>query len=159
MAKLKQSYTNEGFFGIGIVNNTNQLNIGTLWRSAFIMGASFIFTVDKKYKHQSSDVTKSWTKIPLFHYKDIIDLKDNLPFSTRLVGVELVENATPLAEFEHPDRATYILGNEQIGLSNKILDECESIIKLPGNFSLNVAVTGSIVLYDRTTKISRELPR
>lgn len=159
MAKLKQTYENEGFFGIGIVNNVTELNIGTLWRSAFIMGASFIFTVDKKYKSQSSDVTKSWTKIPLFHYKDISELKENLPFATKLIGVELVDRAIPLAEFEHPARAAYLLGNEQIGLSDKVLDACEDIIKLPGNFSLNVAVTGSIILYDRTTKISRELPR
>lgn len=39
-----------GFFGIGILNNVDELNIGTLWRSAYILGASFIFTVDRKYK-------------------------------------------------------------------------------------------------------------
>lgn len=159
MAKLKQQYVNEGFFGIGIVNNVTELNIGTLWRSAFIMGASFIFTVDKKYKPQSSDVTKAWTKIPLYHYKSIEELKENLPFSTQLIGVELIDNAIPLDQFTHPLQAAYLLGNEQIGLSQKVLDECHSVIKLPGNFSLNVAVTGSIIVYDRAIKMPRELPR
>lgn len=158
MAKLKQTYVNEGFFGIGVINNVTELNIGTLWRSAYILGASFIFTVDKKYKPQCSDVTKAWTKIPLFHYNDMEELKENLPFSTQLIGVELVDDAIPLIDFEHPQRAAYLLGNEQIGLSQRVLDQCQSVIKLPGNFSLNVAVTGSIILYDRTTKISRDLP-
>lgn len=158
MAKLKQNYVNEGFFGIGILNNVTELNIGTLWRSAFIMGASFIFTVDKKYKPQSSDVTKAWTKIPLYHYKDIEELKNNLPFSTQLIGVELVDEAIALEDFKHPLQAAYLLGNEQIGLSQKVLDQCHAVIKIPGNFSLNVAVTGSIIVYDRAVKMPRELP-
>ncbi len=158
MARLKQQYNNEGFFGIGILNNVNELNIGTLWRSAFILGASFIFTVDKKYKSQSSDVTKAWTKIPLYHYKSVSDLKTNLPNSTKLIGVEMTDGAIPLEKFDHPARAVYLLGNEQIGLSEKTLQQCESIVELPGNFSLNVAVTGSILMYDRITKIKSTLP-
>ncbi len=159
MAKLKQQYTSNGFYGIGIMNNVVGLNIGTLWRTAFILGAAFMFTVDKKYKPQSSDVTTSWTKIPLLHYQDINELKNNLPYSTKLIGVELVEKATPLANFQHPDRAVYLLGNEQVGLSNNVLDKCHDIIQLPGAYSLNVAVTGSIVAYDRVSKIPHAFPQ
>lgn len=35
-----------GYFGIGIYNGKNTANIGTLWRSAAILGANFIFTID-----------------------------------------------------------------------------------------------------------------
>ena len=76
MAVTSHVYESNGFFGIGIVNNVNHLNIGTLWRSAYILGASYIFTVDKKYKKQLSDVTQTWKKIPLYHYKDIDELSD-----------------------------------------------------------------------------------
>ena len=34
-----------GYFGIGIEFSNNPLNLGTLWRSARIYGAAFIFTV------------------------------------------------------------------------------------------------------------------
>jgi len=152
MSRVKEIKDDYGFFGIGILNNSDEVNIGTLWRSAYLLGASFIFTVDKKYKHQGSDVTKSWTRIPLYHYKTFDELKDNLPYSTRLVAVEMGADAIPISEYKHPDRAVYLLGNEISGLPPQILEQCQSLIKLPGDYSLNVAVTGSIVMYDRMTK-------
>jgi len=158
MARVKQQYESRGFFGIGIVNNTDELNIGTLWRSAYILGASFIFTVDRKYQPQGSDVTSAWTRIPLYHYRDIDELKSHLPRAAPLIGVELSDDAVPLASFEHPDRAVYLLGNEQIGLSPRIVSACHALVSLPGNFSLNVAVAGSIVMYDRVSKLGSHLP-
>ncbi len=158
MAKLQQTYQTQDFYGLGILNNINELNIGTLWRTAYILGAAFIFTVDKKYKPQSSDVTTAWTKIPLYHYRDILELKDNLPYSSKLIGVEITDNARELATYKHPERAVYLLGNEQTGLSKTILHQCHEIIQLPGNYSLNVAVTGSIVAYDRISKSPHVLP-
>lgn len=154
MSRVKNIKDDYGFFGIGILNNCDEINIGTLWRSAYILGASFIFTVDKKYKLEGSDVTKSWTKIPLYHFKTFDELKENLPYSTKLVAVEMGESAIAIAEYEHPDRAVYLLGNEISGLSSDIVAQCHSLIKLPGEYSLNVAVTGSIVMYDRINKCS-----
>lgn len=158
MAKLKQQYAANGFYAIGILNNTTELNIGTLWRSAYILGASFIFTVDRKYKAQPSDVTSAWTKIPLYHYEDIDELFKNLPYSTKLVGIELTEDATLLSRFKHPDRAVYLLGNEQTGLPDYVLNKCHDVVQLPGHYSLNVAVAGSIVAHDRISKIAHVLP-
>ena len=155
MARLKENYEGNGFFGIGILNNANTFNVGTLWRSAYILGASFIFTVIKKYKPQTSDVTKTWTKIPLYHYTSVDDLKSNLPHSTKLIGVELTAASIPIEQFQHPLRAVYLLGNERIGLSETILQECEDVVSLPGDFSLNVSVAGSILMYDRVAKIKR----
>lgn len=159
MAKRKQQYANNGYFGIGILNNTSGLNIGTLWRTAFILGAAFIFTVDRKYKPQSSDVTTTWNRIPLFHYNTLEELKGSLPYSSKLVGVEICEKAISLGGYQHPERATYLLGNEQIGLSKAVLDQCHDVIQLPGNYSLNVAVTGSIIAYDRINKMPHILPQ
>lgn len=88
MSRVKEIQDDYGFFGIGILNNCDELNIGTLWRSAYILGASFIFTVDKKYKHQGSDITKSWTRIPLYHFQTFEELKNNLLYSTRLIAVK-----------------------------------------------------------------------
>jgi tRNA G18 (ribose-2'-O)-methylase SpoU len=152
MSRVKKLKNDYGFFGIGILNNSDEINIGTLWRSAYLLGASFIFTVNKKYKHQGSDITKTWTRIPLYHFKTFDELKEHLPYSTRLVAIEMAEAAMPLSEFEHPDRAIYLLGNEISGLPSQILKECQSLVKLPGEYSLNVAVAGSIVMYDRNNK-------
>ncbi|MEE2960372.1 MAG: RNA methyltransferase [Myxococcota bacterium] len=159
MARIRQTYEEDGFFGVGILNGTDEINVGTLWRSAFILGASFIFTVARRYKNQSSDVTKAWTKIPLYHYEDLDALKQNLPHSTKLIGVELTDAAIALGEYRHPERAAYLLGNEQVGLSEKTMGQCHELVQLPGNFSLNVSVAGSILLYDRISKISTVYPK
>lgn len=152
MSRIKQEYANPGFYGIGILTNTSEDNIGTLWRSAFILGASFIFTIDKKYKPQSSDITQSWTKIPLYHYPDFDSFYQQLPYATKLVGVELDDRAHAIAQYSHPERAVYLLGNEQIGLPENVRNQCHDLIQLPGNFSLNVAVAGSLVCFDRVNK-------
>ncbi len=68
MARIQRDYSNNGFYGIGIMHGKHDHNIGTLWRSAYIMGASFIFTLGRAYKPQTSDVVSTWTRIPLFHY-------------------------------------------------------------------------------------------
>ncbi len=158
MARIKKDTNNVGYFGIGVMNNDDAINIGTLWRSAYIMGASFVFTLAKKYKIQGSDVTKAWTKIPLYHYKSIEELRNNWPYACPLVAVELTQNAIELSNYNHPPRAVYLLGNEQIGLSENILSFCHETVKLPGNFSMNVAVAGSILLYDRVSKCPTNFP-
>ena len=152
MARLKQTYPTDGFFGIGIYNNKEQVNLGTLWRSAYIMGASFIFTVGDRYKKQTQDVVNAWQKIPLYNYHDIDDLIAHLPYDTRLVGVELDQKSVMIGEYQHPHRCVYLLGNEQSGLPREAIDKCHNLIQLPGDYSLNVAVAGSIVLYDRLAK-------
>ncbi len=159
MTKNNNKYPHTAFYGIGIMQVTREINVGTLWRSAYTMGASFIFTVDEKYKKQSSDVVVTPSRIPLYHYRDLEDLYAHLPYGCPLVGVELTDNAEFVSEFEHPKRAVYLLGSETNGLSEKTLDSCHKVIKLPGNFSLNVAVAGSIVMYDRISKIPHVLPK
>lgn len=153
-SRVKNTFPGQGFFGIGIMHSGQEVNIGTLWRSAYIMGASFIFTIDKKYKAQSSDMTKAWTKIPLYHYESFEEFKDNLPFSTRIVALELCDDSFDIVKYSHPERAVYLLGNEQSGLSKFILKQCHQVVALPGDFSLNVAVAGSLVIYDRLSKLN-----
>ena len=148
----------EGYCAIGVFRGKTEHNLGTLWRSAYVLGASYIFTVDNKYKKQSSDVLRTWSRIPMFHYKSFEDLLSNIPYDCRLIGVEIDEKATFLHEFEHPKRAIYILGAEDDGLPKEVLEKCHFVVKIPGNTSLNVAVTGSIVLHDRVTKVQTTLP-
>jgi tRNA G18 (ribose-2'-O)-methylase SpoU len=147
-----------GYCAIGVFNAKTEHNVGTLWRSAFILGASYIFTVGKRVKKQTSDVTKTWARIPYFHYDTVEDLLENIPYDCRLIGIELTDDAEWLHDFEHPKRAIYLLGSEDQGLPEAVLKRCQAIVKLPGNSSLNVAVTGSIVLHDRVAKIPTNLP-
>ena len=138
-----------GYCAIGVFNAKTEHNIGTLWRSAYILGATYIFTVGKRYKKQTSDVLKTWARIPYFHYDTMEDFLNNIPYDCHLIAVELTDDAQRIHTFQHPQRAIYLLGSEDQGLPENVLKKCRSVIKLEGNSSLNVAVAGSIVLHDR----------
>lgn len=141
-----------GFFGVAVYHPKTEKNIGTLWRSANLMGAAFLATIGRRYKFQSSDTLNSPDHVPLFHYESFADFHSHAPNSCPLVAVELTEAAVDLPAFSHPERAVYILGAEDHGLPEKVLDVCRHTIKIPTPRSLNVAVAGSIVLYDRVAK-------
>jgi len=131
----------------------NSLNYGTLFRSAAILGADFIFLIGKRFKQQSSDTIKSWKHMPLFEYKDFEDFNTHRPHDSLLIGVEMCSKAKQLRTYNHPERACYLLGAEDNGLPDDVLKACQSVLILPGDHSLNVSVAGSIVLYDRIMKM------
>lgn len=141
-----------GYYGIGIVHGKTPANLGVLWRSAQNMGASFIFTIGRRYKKQSSDTHKATAAIPYYHYEDFTQFQQNLPKGAMLIGVELTKDAQPLEEFAHPRNAVYLLGAEDHGLPSEILSRCHKVIKLDTPKSLNVSIAGSIVMYNRKTR-------
>lgn len=139
-----------GYFGIGVENLKTGHNLGTLWRSAHSLGADFIFTIGQRYRYQASDTTKAWRSVPLFRYDTFDAFYANLPYDCQLIGVEFPhDKAKPLPGFSHPERAVYLLGAEDSGLSKKALEKCHRIVSIPCDYCLNVAVAGSLVMYDR----------
>jgi tRNA G18 (ribose-2'-O)-methylase SpoU len=149
----KERIGHEGrFFGIGIEHVKTTHNIGTLWRSADLLGAAFIFTIGRRYKQQNSDTMKSHHTIPLYRYENFDDFFEHMPYGAPLIGVELDERAIDLASFVHPKRSVYLLGAEDHGLSREAIKRCHGMVKLPGRYSMNVAVAGSIIMYDRVTR-------
>lgn len=142
-----------GYFGIGVINGKCEANIGTLWRSANIMGAQFIFTIGRRYpKKQSTDTMQTPRHIPLFEYETWEDFKKNIPRDCEVIAVELDERSKPIETMKHPERAIYLLGAEDRGIPDIVLQDCKRIIQLPGKHCLNVSVAGSIVMYDRFLK-------
>ena len=75
-----------------------------------------------------------------------------MPFDCRLIGVELDQKAIPVTTFVHPERCIYLLGAEDHGLTKEALEKCHHLVQLPGDYCMNVAVAGSIIMYDRTLK-------
>lgn len=150
--------TNRGYCGIGIDCAKSNLNIGTLFRSSFCFGADFIFTINKRYTKQKSDTPKAWRHLPLYHYRDVNDFIEHLPYDCKLIGVEILPEAENLVHFVHPERAIYLLGAEDVGLSENTLKMCHHKIQIGyAAQCLNVAIAGSIILYDRITKLNNRL--
>lgn len=142
-----------GYFGIGVLNGKEPANIGTLWRSAGNLGANFIFTVGNRYKHQATDTARTPRHVPLYHYRDVHDFMSHLPAGCRVVGVEMTDDAVPLQGFQHPERCIYLLGAEDAGIPADVLNWCDSMVQIIGEHCYNVAVAGSIVMYDRAIKM------
>ncbi|KAL1522793.1 hypothetical protein AB1Y20_017765 [Prymnesium parvum] len=141
-----------GFFAIGIVGAKNEQNTGTLWRSAFQLGAAFIFTVGTRYKAQTTDTLKAHWRMPLFHMPDWNSFAQFAPWGATWVAIEM--GGAPLESFKHPDRAIYLLGSEDTGLPKSVVQACHEHVRLPAERyeSFNVAMAGSIVMYDRLAK-------
>ena len=141
-----------GYFGIGLYMPKTSHNIGTLWRSAKNMGADFMFTIGTRAMiSQASDTEKGYKYIPFYVYPDLDSFI--LPTGCRLVGIEQTEDSVDLIDFVHYERACYILGSEDNGLSNKVQEYCTGgIVHINTPSCLNVSVAGSIVMYDRMLK-------
>lgn len=141
-----------GFFEIGIFRSKTPANVGTLWRSAYQLGAAGIYTVGKRYPQQASDTVKAYKHVPYREHADFDALFESLPYSTPLVAVEM--GGRPLERFVHPERAVYLLGAEDHGIPAALLSRCHHVISLPSirTESYNVAVAGSLVMFDRLSK-------
>jgi len=138
-----------GYFEIGIYNCKTPANLGTLWRSAFQLGASGVFVIGNRFHKQASDTVKAWRHIPLRQYNDFEHFLSCRPYDCTLVGVEM--GGRELSGYGHPERAIYLLGAEDSGLPKHIREKCQSILSLEAvnTQSYNVAVAGSLVMYHR----------
>ncbi|MHB8134638.1 MAG: TrmH family RNA methyltransferase [Anaerolineaceae bacterium] len=137
------------FFEIGIYAPIHSENIGTLWRSAYQLGAAGIFIIGKSRRSQVSDTAKTVQQIPLRTFDTWEDFLVHRPIGTRIVGIEI--GGSPLAQFSHPSEAIYVLGSEANGLPEHVQKGCDFIVSIESlrYASYNVAVTGSLVMYHR----------
>jgi tRNA G18 (ribose-2'-O)-methylase SpoU len=144
-----------GYFAIGAERMSKALNLGNLMRSAHGFGASFTFTIGATYQalEARADTSKGRTHLPHYDWATVDDMV--LPKGCKLVGIELIDAAIALPNFCHPLRAAYVLGPERGVLSEDLLERCDFIVKIPTTFSINVAMAGAIVMYDRMRSLAR----
>ncbi|MBQ6504573.1 MAG: hypothetical protein IJI57_11740 [Flexilinea sp.] len=143
-----------GYFEIGIYRPKHWENVGTLWRSAWQLGAAGIFTIGSgKAKHQITDVLRVDKRIPLRCYEDFDAFLAARPQGAQLIGVEM--GGDKLSAFVHPVRAVYLLGSEVDGLPREVLSKCQHVVEIESvNYaSFNVAVSGSLVMYHRLVSL------
>jgi tRNA G18 (ribose-2'-O)-methylase SpoU len=151
--------TGRGYFGIGAERISKALNLGNLMRSAHGFGASFTFTIGAAYQalEAHADTSKGAQHLPHYNWAGVDEMA--LPAGCRLVGVELVEDAVDLPSFHHPLRAAYVLGPELGSLSPELVARCHYTVRIPTSFSINLAMAGAIVMYDRIRSLGRFPPR
>ncbi|WP_334020582.1 RNA methyltransferase [Alteromonas sp. S015] len=137
---------------IGLVNPKNPVNVASILRAAGCYGVASVFYTGQRYrfaKDFNAD-TKAFHKvIPTI---GVDDLKEAVPEGASVVAVELVEGATPLPIFEHPNNAFYLLGPEDGSIGDEILSWCDHVVYVPTYSCMNLAATANVLLYDRLSK-------
>lgn len=148
-----------GYFAIGAERISKSLNLGNLMRSAHGFGASFTFTIGATYtaREAAADTSRGGQHMPHFNWRGVDDMA--LPRGCKLVGIELIDDAIELPSFGHPLRAAYVLGPERGALSEGLMARCDYVVRIPSSFSVNVAMAGAIVMYDRMRSLGRFAPR
>ena len=149
-----------GYFGIGAENISKAMNVAALMRTAHAFGASFVFSIGAvRAGHQWGRVDTSDTtgSLPYYGFDDAAALL--LPNGGELVGIEITDDASPLPSFHHPRRAAYVLGRERGSLSEGLLARCDHVVRIPSRFSINLAIAGAMVMYDRMLCMGLFAPR
>lgn len=145
-----------GYFGIGAEGVSKSANVGALLRTGHAFGASFCFTIGTGWDSRAArtaDTSHTQLHVPMWRYPTVDEM--SLPLGCALVGIELLDDAVDLPSFRHPLNAAYVLGPERAGLSDALLARCDHVIRIPTRFSLNLAVAGALVLYDRLLQHGR----
>jgi tRNA(Leu) C34 or U34 (ribose-2'-O)-methylase TrmL len=142
-----------GFTSIGLVRPKSHHNVGSVLRAAFCYGAALVaIEGDRSGVRSHLDTFKAWRHIPVLRGDDLHDL---IPFDAVPIAVDLVDGATPLPAYQHPQRAFYVFGPEDGTLGRKHLDWCVHKIMVPTRECMNLAAAINVVLYDRMAKADR----
>lgn len=137
---------------IGLVNPKSPANVGAVIRAAGCYGADAIRYTGTRFDRAArfhTDTKGIGARMPL-HAID--DLTADLPPEMQIVCVELVEGATALPAFVHPDSALYIFGPEDSSLDQTLIDRAHAVVYIPTQGCMNLAATVNVVLYDRLAK-------
>lgn len=137
---------------IGLVNPKTPTNMGAIMRAAGCYQVSSVRYTGERFGHAvkyHTDTKDIFGKIPLQHVEALLG---GLPATTKIVCVELVEGASPLPEFVHPEQAIYIFGPEDGSIPQELIDSADHVVYIPTIGCMNLAATVNVLLYDRLAK-------
>ena len=137
-------------------------NLGTLLRTAEAVGVHGVILAERRAVGVTPAVVKASAgavqHLPIARVTNLARTIEQLKCAN--VWVIGVENAPDAQDFSRADftiALTLVLGSEGSGLGRLVAEKCDFLVRLPmwGKIeSLNVAVAGSIVLYE--ARIKRE---
>ena len=146
-------------FAIAAWEISKEHNVGSLVRTAHAAAAQEVILLgDREWNVEAARTADLFTEIVQLP-ADTGTLRAHVKErGWNLVAVELTEESTNLFDAEYPDRPCFLLGAEIGGVPPELLDDAELIVQIPqwGLVPcLNLAVAGSIVVYDYLAKRHR----
>ncbi len=137
---------------IGLCDPKTPSNVGAVMRAAGCYRVDAVLYTGSRYDRATkfqTDTKNRRQQIPLTAVESLLD---HQPDNSQLVCVELVEGATPLPDFQHPESAFYIFGPEDGTISQSIIDRATAVVYIPTVGCMNLAATVNVLLYDRLAK-------
>jgi len=139
-------------------NITKEHNVGSLVRTAHAVAAEEVLLIgEREWNVEAARTAELFTTVTRLAdadaFRSHLEERD-----LKLVAVELDARAVNLFDAEYPERPCFLLGAELGGIPPELLDEAELVVQIPqwGLVpSLNLAVAGSVVLYDFLAKQRR----
>ena len=136
-----------GDASIAVVRAKNPFNVGAIVRVAhsFLVREIFLIGVEAYYEKAAMGMQK---------YENIVDCEDEDAFLERvrgrpLVGIEREPATTSLWEAPMPQRAVFLFGSENDGLSERLVASCDVVLAIPMygiNTSVPITVACGMVL-------------
>lgn len=146
-------------FSIAAWEISKEHNVGSLVRTAHAAAAAEVILLgDREWNVEAARTADLFTDIVQLP-ADCAVFRSHLHARRwNLVAVELADDATNLFDAEYPPRPCFVLGAELGGVPPELVDAAELVVQIPqwGLVPcLNLAVAGSIVVYDYLAKRHR----
>lgn len=137
-------------------NVGNPYNVGSIVRSAAALGVDELYLAGQSASPRAPKAQK--TALGTDRYLEFIEYETVTAAADQaradgyfIVGIELADPATPLAELDLARDVCLVLGHEDHGISSAGLAACDALAYIPlaGKVgSLNVASAGAIACYE-----------
>lgn len=137
---------------IGLVNPKSPENVGAVMRAAGCYGAQEVYYTGSRFelaRRFATDTKQMVEKIPLLGVDNLLEF---VPPGCTPVLVDLIEGATSLPDYVHPERAFYIFGPEDGTLDPAHFAAVKEVIYVPTHGCMNLAASVNVILYDRLAK-------
>ena len=135
---------------LAMVRINGDFNLGTAVRNANFFGFEKVYYIGggKQYDRRSTVGTHNYT--PMEYYKTVEEFFAAINGVYAPVAVENNVNYTchDYYRYSFPERTVLIFGEEQAGLSDNVLTQCNAIVTIPSNGSvrsLNVGTASGIL--------------
>jgi tRNA(Leu) C34 or U34 (ribose-2'-O)-methylase TrmL len=159
---IKEQQSNS-HVAIALTNPKSPTNVGAVMRAAGCYQVDQVFYTGRRYEQAAkynkdtlkTDTKNAQGKIPLIavtDFKNTEGLLESIPADTKIICVDLVEGATPLPHFIHPEKAVYIFGPEDGTIKQEVIDKADDVVFVPTIGCMNLAASVNVLLYDRLSK-------
>lgn len=137
-------------YEIAIENLGHDFNIGSIVRTANALGASSVHIVGRRrWNRRGAMVTDRY--LPVDHFSEVDSfVTDARRRGRTLVGIDILDESTPLETAQLPPNAVLVFGEEGAGLSPAMRAQCDAIHHITqygSTRSMNVGHAAAIAMW------------